>query len=248
MRAGALGGKSRRDKKSPRRQRRPVVGSTAPPLSAMTFQRSILWLSLACAFAVSETGAQAYPYPGRRRPIGRSDRGPYRYERPLVSPWVGADFGFGLLSHQCEDCDDVRSGLALFAGISAGATLYSRWTIAAERIGTRAGSASGAQLTMLTVRGSLPHGLAAKVGFGEGRLKYRSILVVDGRPTWMIGAEGCGLDRVDGCAFLDYSRSGLGSTTTYNAVNVRHRMVATRVGVALRLHLRRGTRIPLPPR
>jgi hypothetical protein len=143
----------------------------------------------------------------------------------------------------CRECDRREYDPAFVATLAAGVTLFSRFTIGAERNWYRivfAKTESTAQLTAATARVTTWSGLAAKAGYGKGRYVRAGSTLVGDESAWVIGGEQCDLGRVDGCLLLDYAQTGASATG--------FRMHAVRLGFALRFHILPGRRHTLRPR
>jgi hypothetical protein len=218
----------------------------------MTFRRAVLWLS-AAVVAATESHAQViprFPIPARRRPsTPPRERENFTYERPMISPWVGFDFGTGGVIAKC-DCSDVRGGVAAMGSLAAGATFFSRFTIAAERTGMDVlffDFRTGGKMTTFSGRTGFRRGrfgVNAKGGYGKGRFKEEAPpkVLVDEQAAWMLGAEACGLDQIDACFFADHSWTRLGAPTSDPPIG-RYRMKVIRFGYAVRVHVLHGRKL-----
>jgi hypothetical protein len=215
----------------------------------MRARRTVRGLLLLVALA-APASAQLIPIPVRRPRTGeRPARQRFPYGRPVISPWAGGDFGLAITVAQCEECVSTLGGAGFMGTIAAGATLFSRITIAAERSGTSVfigNSRNHGQLTMATIRMGTPTGLHGKFGYGKGWYKLDPTVLVDSRRAWTVGTELCRLSRVDGCTFADFSESDVGAAQHYDTQMVHYRMRVIRLGTTVRFHLLRGEPNPLP--
>ena len=205
------------------------------------------WLGLCILAATSVAGAQRVPISIGHWWTG----GRFLYERPLVSPWIGADIGIGMPVAKCQGCPLKGVDPSANGSIAAGVTFFSRFAVGFESDGMKAvGSrpANTARMRMVTGRLGVRRDLFLKGGYGEARYRRDPVLLVDDRPAWMVGGEYCRVDRIEGCSFVDYSQSDVGSVAPYNTYYASFRMRAIRIGFGIRAHALRGRRITLPQR
>ena len=192
--------------------------------------------------AAAELQSQRIPVISRDPPRRRDQRRAI-YERPAISPWVGADVDFGYLVAKCAYQCLGEFDPAFTGSLAAGLTFISRFTVAAEQSWLKASFTSEdrtSRLTMLTARASTWSGFAVKAGYGRARYMRGTSPLVDDRPAWMVGGEKCELGRVDGCLMLNYAQ------TSNDPIG--YRMYVAQLGFALRFHVLPGHRITLRPR